>query len=82
MKDGYLTGGGLSGAMVTDSPEKGAHGFMPDFPQMHASFFLMGSGVAHGKDLGTIDMRRIAPTIAGILGASLPTAKEAALPVE
>ncbi len=82
MKDGYLTGGGLSGAMVTDSPEKGAHGFMPDFPQMHASFFVMGSGVAHGKDLGTIDMRRIAPTIAGILGASLPTAKEAALPVE
>jgi predicted AlkP superfamily pyrophosphatase or phosphodiesterase len=81
MKIGYLTGGGLSGAMVTDSPEKGAHGFMPDFPDMHASFFLMGSGLAHGKDLGTIDMRRIAPTIAGIIGASLPTAKEAPLDV-
>ena len=49
---------------------------------MHASFFLMGSGVARGRNLGTIDMRRIAPTIAGILGASLPTAKEAALAVE
>ena len=81
MKIGYLTGGGLSGAMVTDAPEKGAHGFMPDLPDMHASFFLMGSGVARGRNLGTMDMRRIAPTIAGILGASLPTAKEAPLAV-
>jgi hypothetical protein len=35
----------------------------------------MGDGITHGHDLGVVDMHRIAPTIAGILGASLPTAK-------
>jgi predicted AlkP superfamily pyrophosphatase or phosphodiesterase len=82
LKIGYVTGGNLSEALVTDSPEKGAHGFMPDFPEMRASFFVMGSGIAHGKDLGVIDMRQIAPTIAGILNVKMPTAKEPPLPVE
>jgi hypothetical protein len=31
---------------------------------------------------GVIDMRQIAPTIAGILNVKLPTAKESPLPVE
>ena len=43
---------------------------------MRASFFVLGEGVAHGRDLGIIDMRQIAPTVASILGVSLPTAKE------
>ena len=33
-------------------------------------------GVAHGKDLGVIDMRQIAPTLAHILGVALPTAQQ------
>jgi len=48
---------------------------------MLASFFIMGDGIAHGHNLGVVDMRRIAPTIAGILGASLPTAKQPRLEV-
>ncbi len=81
LKIGYVTGGNLSGALVTDSPEKGAHGFMPDFPEMRASFFVMGNGIAHGKDLGIVDMRQIAPTLAGILNVKMPMAKEPALAV-
>lgn len=79
LRMGYITGGKLSGALVGDSPEKGAHGWLTDFPEMHASFFAMGPGIAHGKDLGIIDMRRIAPTVAGILGVTLPDARQPSL---
>jgi hypothetical protein len=48
---------------------------------MRSSFFLMGKGIAKAKDLGQIDMRAIAPTIARLLGASLPDAEAPALAV-
>jgi hypothetical protein len=48
---------------------------------MHASFFMMGQGVAKGRDVGTIDMRRIASTVAGVLGVSLVDAKQPALTI-
>ena len=35
----------------------------------------MGKGVAAGKDLGRVDMRAVAPTLAKLLGASLPAAE-------
>jgi hypothetical protein len=55
---------------------KGTHGYLPSFPEMHASFFAMGFDVSHGRDLGIIDMRQIAPTVASLLGVSLPSAKQ------
>jgi hypothetical protein len=36
---------------------------------------MVGPDVAHGKDLGTIDMRQIAPTVARELGVSFPSAR-------
>jgi predicted AlkP superfamily pyrophosphatase or phosphodiesterase len=52
----------------------GQHGHLPDLPDLHASFFLVGGGVPAGRDLGLIDMRDVAPTFAGRLGLTLPTA--------
>jgi hypothetical protein len=57
------------------------HGYLPDNLEMRAAFFAQGKGIAAGRDLGTIDMRRIAPTLAGLIGATLPTAKEKPLDV-
>lgn len=74
-KRGWATGGGMRGAFVTDARGTGTHGYMPDHPEMRSSFFIMGKGVARGKNLGLIDMRRIAPTVAAILGVKLPAAK-------
>jgi predicted AlkP superfamily pyrophosphatase or phosphodiesterase len=51
------------------------HGYLPSNPEMRSSFFLVGPGVARGKSLGEIDMRRIAPTLAQILRLALPTAE-------
>lgn len=48
---------------------------------MRASFFVMGKGIARGKDLGVVDMRQIAPTLAKTLGVALPTAAQKPLEV-
>lgn len=75
-RQGYYTAPGTSGALITPIPGgKGSHGFSPEFPEMHSSFFAVGKGIAQHRDLGQIDMRQIAPTVAGILHAQLPTAK-------
>jgi predicted AlkP superfamily pyrophosphatase or phosphodiesterase len=83
MKPGYTAGPAVSGPLVVEqSTLHGSHGFWPLFPEMHSSFFVLGQGVARGRDLGTIDMRQIAPTVAGILGVSLPAAKQPKLHIE
>jgi predicted AlkP superfamily pyrophosphatase or phosphodiesterase len=59
----------------------GSHGFSPQFPEMRASFFMAGPGIARHRDLGLIDMRQIAPTVAQLLDVKLPAAGLAPLPV-
>jgi predicted AlkP superfamily pyrophosphatase or phosphodiesterase len=81
-KIGYCTGTNLSGPVVVDSPLKGAHGYnIATVPEMRSSFFITGEGIAPAKNLGIVDMRQIAPTLAGILGVALPSAKQPALSV-
>jgi predicted AlkP superfamily pyrophosphatase or phosphodiesterase len=60
----------------------GSHGFSPDYPEMRAAFFIAGPGIAHHRDLGLIDMRQIAPTVAQLLGVRLPAAAQPALTVQ
>ncbi len=77
LKPGYYTGPGTTGSLVTEIPgNRGSHGFSPEYPEMRASFFAVGAGVAHHRDLGVVDMRRIAPTVAGILNVPMPSAKQ------
>jgi hypothetical protein len=48
---------------------------------MRAAFFIEGPGVARGRDLGLIDMRQIAPTVAQLLGVHLRSASQLPLPI-
>jgi len=81
-KPGYYFGTDTSGSLVTLVPgTRGSHGFSPEYPEMRASFFAVGAGIAHHRDLGLVDMRQIAPTVAGILHVSMPTAKATPLHV-
>jgi predicted AlkP superfamily pyrophosphatase or phosphodiesterase len=74
-KPGYYAGAATSGSLITPiSGTRGSHGFSPAYPEMRSSFFAMGAGIAHHRDLGVVDMRQIAPTVARILHASIPTA--------
>jgi predicted AlkP superfamily pyrophosphatase or phosphodiesterase len=83
LKPGYYLGSATSGSLVTEIPgHRGSHGFSPEFPEMRASFFALGDGVASNRDLGLVDMRQIAPTVARILNVSMPTAKAEPLHVQ
>jgi predicted AlkP superfamily pyrophosphatase or phosphodiesterase len=81
LKPGYQLGYAFSGPLVTPAPSTGMHGYLPDRPEMRASFFIMGAGIVRGKQLGVIDMRQIAPTLAAILGVPLPAATQPKLAV-
>lgn len=60
----------LEGPVVTPA-SGGTHGYFPSHAEMRASFFISGPGVPMGRDLGEIDMRAIAPTIAARLGVKV-----------
>jgi len=79
---GYELGYGFTLPLVSAPSNLGMHGYLPSQPEMRSSFFLVGPNVAHGKSLGEIDMRQIAPTLARILGVSLPQAEAQPLTVE
>lgn len=75
LKPGWRTTFGLNGPVVSKMARPGGtHGALPDLPELRASFFLVGPGVPAGKNLGVIDMRSIAPTMAKLGGLPLPSA--------
>jgi hypothetical protein len=74
---GFYAGAALVGDLVVPATSKGTHGYLPERREMHAAFFVKGRGIAARKDLGVVDMRQIAPTLARALGVEL---KEASLP--
>jgi predicted AlkP superfamily pyrophosphatase or phosphodiesterase len=69
--------------VATDRPDKvgGTHGYAPSNPQLLASFFIAGPKIKAGLDLGQIDMRSIAATLAKAMGVPFTTADLPALPV-
>ena len=60
-------------------PPGGTHGHLPDSPDLNALLVAWGPGIGPGTDLGTVDIRDIAPTVARILGVELPGAEGRAL---
>ena len=74
LKPGWKTGSALEGPVLSKSKPGGTHGELPDLPDLRASFFLVGPGAPAGKDLGLIDMRDVAPTLAHAAGLPLPSA--------
>jgi len=67
---GFYLGGALTGSLTEPATSKGTHGYWPDRTEMNAAFFIRGSGIAAGRDLGIVDMRALAPTMALALGLS------------
>ncbi len=80
-KSGFYVGRGLSTPLITNASQRGTHGFLPTHPELQSSFFVVGPDIIRGKNLGVIDMRRIASTIANELQVSFPSADLPALPV-
>jgi predicted AlkP superfamily pyrophosphatase or phosphodiesterase len=76
-KPDYAFLDGIEPPLVTDViPAKGAHGYLNTNPDMQALFIASGAHIRKGVDLGQITNLRVAPTIAKILGVSLPAAQQ------
>jgi hypothetical protein len=75
LKPGFQMEFSFSRPVHRESAPGGTHGYLPEHSEMRASFFVTGSGIVHGRNLGEIDMRQIAPSLAEALGVSLPSAE-------
>jgi len=80
LKDGYAFGGDLDSVLIRSGTQtKGIHGFVPDRSGTYGALILSGAGIEAGARLEAVRMEDIAPTIAKLLGFSLPTAEGRAL---
>ena len=74
-KPGFEAGKVPTAAKTTPSSYKGMHGYFPTGRAMDASLFVDGPNLTRRGNLGVIDERAIAPSIARILGVRLPDAE-------
>ena len=82
-KDGYSFSGALGGPVTAAVPQQGgSHGYLASDPEMAAIFIAAGYGVHAGAKLDKIANIDVAPTIAKLLGVSLPTAKGTPIPLQ
>jgi predicted AlkP superfamily pyrophosphatase or phosphodiesterase len=81
LKSNFVMGGATTGPLVAEVSKRGTHGFAPTHPELQASFLVVAPDVRKGVDLGPIDMRSFAPTIAKLLGVEFPGADLPPLPV-
>jgi predicted AlkP superfamily pyrophosphatase or phosphodiesterase len=74
LQRGYETGRDPAAANDAPSSYKGMHGYPPDDPEMRSTLIVAGPGLRGHGNLGIVDMRAIAPSLARILGVTLPDA--------
>ena len=76
-KAGYSFMDGTQGALITNvDPARGGHGYLNTDADMQALFIASGAHVRRGVQLGAISNLSVAPTIAKLLGVSLPAATQ------
>lgn len=81
MQDNFSVTAAGEGPLVSERKLGGTHGYSPSHDALLASFFIVGPKIVAGKNLGEIDMRSVAPTLAKVLGVGFPTADLPALNV-
>jgi predicted AlkP superfamily pyrophosphatase or phosphodiesterase len=70
-KDDYSFQGESEGDYITDSRERGTHGYLNTDPKMQAIFIAWGAGIPKGVRLGNISNLDVAPTVAELLGLEM-----------
>ena len=69
-----------NGQIVTDAKETtGAHGYLNTQPDMNAIFIAAGVGIRSGVTVEQMTNRAVAPTVAKLLGITLPKTLEGPL---
>ena len=75
MRPGFSISPSLAPSIVSAVSARGTHGYAPTHPEMGSTFIIAGKGIRGGADLGSIDMRSIAPTLAKLMGVPFPSAE-------
>ena len=65
----------FSDSLAPEKREKATHGFGPGHPGDLCFFAVYGKGIRQGYEMPSFPMRDIGPTIAGLMGLTLPAAK-------
>jgi predicted AlkP superfamily pyrophosphatase or phosphodiesterase len=82
-KPGYSFSGATGGPVTAAVPQQaGSHGYLASDPDLDAIFIASGYGVKAGTKLEGVRSIDVAPTIAKLLGVSLPKAKGKALTMQ
>jgi len=82
-KDGYSFSGSTGGPVTAAIPQQaGSHGYLASDPDMDAVFIASGYGVRAGVRLERIANIDVAPTVAKLLGVSLPAASGRPIPLQ
>jgi len=81
LRPGFAVTAALGGPLASVVAARGVHGFVPTHPEMYSFFLVEGEGIGRGVDLGIVDMRAIAPTIARLLQVPFPSAELPAIDV-
>lgn len=73
-KMNYYIGDTAAGTIPTETKgeRRGSHGHDANFPDLRAMFIASGAGIRPGVQLGDIDNRDVAPTIARLLELDMP----------
>ena len=74
-RPGFETGRDPAAPMTAPSVTRGMHGYDPAYPEMRSTLILWGKALPWKGDLGEVDMRAIAPTLAKLMGGALPSAE-------
>jgi predicted AlkP superfamily pyrophosphatase or phosphodiesterase len=82
-KPGYSFSGAAGGAVTAAVPQQaGSHGYLASDPDLDAIFIASGYGVKPGARLSEVRSIDLAPTIAKLMGVSLPNVKGKLLPLQ
>lgn len=65
----------FSDSLDPEKREKATHGFGPGHPGDHCFFAVCGRGIRPDTELPSFPIRDVGPTIAGLMGIKLPSAK-------
>ena len=76
---GFGFGNSVTGKLLTNATQKGAHGYSPSLPEMHSSLIMYGAGVAACKSLPNAQIVDIGPTAAALLGITMPNVEGVAV---
>jgi hypothetical protein len=77
----FFTGHATPQRAATARDQRGIHGHRADDRRLHAGFAAAGPSTLAGARTEVLDQRDVAPTVAAMLGVTLPTAERAPSPL-